>query len=57
MGTRLQKNFDEISECFHSINVPSEWGLFDKEIEEVGDEEDVSIQLRSPATGDSIEKW
>ncbi len=37
--------------CFHSINVPSEWGLHELY---GGDEEDddVSIQLMSPASGD-----
>jgi hypothetical protein len=36
---------------FHSINVPSEWGQDEDEDED--EDEDVSIQLMSPASGDS----
>ncbi len=36
---------------FHSINVPSEWGLPSGKIS--GDPSAVSIQLMSPASGDT----
>jgi hypothetical protein len=35
---------------FHSINVPSEWGLF--LVDDLAHEFNVSIQLMSPASGD-----
>ncbi len=40
--------------CFHSINVPSEWGQDDDydKLKEVNKQ--VSIQLMSPASGDDI---
>ena len=44
------KNVKDLGSSFHSINVPSEWGLPEQEFLEtnVG----VSIQLMSPASGD-----
>ena len=35
---------------FHSINVPSEWGL--EALEAIQEADEVSIQLMSPASGD-----
>ncbi len=42
--------------CFHSINIPSEWGFVDVVFPKgLIEELDVSIQLISPASGDSSE--
>ena len=38
--------------CFHSIHVPSEWGLVKQESDRSGTLSIVSIQLMSPASGD-----
>ena len=38
--------------CFHSINVPSEWGQVSNDDDDDDDDNDVSIQLMSPASGD-----
>ena len=57
MGTENEYDeyeYDE-SECFHSINVPSEWGLsnYGCLMPAVHGFPWVSIQLMSPASGDS----
>jgi hypothetical protein len=40
--------------CFHSINIPSEWGL-EVTRDKDGVIKSVSIQLISPASGDGTE--
>ena len=40
--------------CFHSINVPSEWGHNGRGIDAERFNTVVSIQLMSPASGDEI---
>ncbi len=52
MGTDLAKKTGYNYDCFHSINVPSEWGQVPFPTEE-GSLPNVSIQLMSPASGDS----
>ena len=48
------KNVKDLGSSFHSINVPSEWGLLS--LSSSGsirnDKTEVSIQLMSPASGD-----
>ncbi len=44
-----------ISQSFHSINIPSEWGRI-MDYFKTG-RKDVSIQLISPASGDSLKIW
>ena len=39
---------------FHSINVPSEWGLHNQQRKKMRNAIFVSIQLMSPASGDTI---
>jgi len=41
------------SQCFHSINVPSEWGPLTRKDSLYESSENVSIQLMSPASGDN----
>ena len=42
--------------CFHSINVPSEWGPYGK-LNNATESFFVSIQLMSPASGDLVSNW
>ena len=52
-GEKLLPGFHEGLVCFHSINVPSEWGRSNLEEKDRAGHEVVSIQLMSPASGDS----
>ncbi len=54
MGTKWLEFIDSVDcEGFHSINVPSEWGLaVNCNIDLSQVKQDVSIQLMSPASGD-----
>ena len=58
-GEKLLPGFHEGLVCFHSINVPSEWGRSNLEEKDRAGHEVVSIQLMSPASGDCEvpEKW
>ena len=54
MGTALfARNRQTSGTGFHSINVPSEWELVNGDIHNVIATIDVSIQLTSPASGNS----
>ncbi len=55
MGTTNFSNLKLVTDfwCFHSINVPSEWGREHPELTDVPIQV-VSIQLMSPASGDAL---